>query len=312
VDTDRPDPGPRPHDVPDDPSVDEKWAGVASIPARFPSGRDQGSIGHADRGHVQHCAEVQGEPAASRVIPAGGVEDEHVGTSGKRSNGPLEVRTPHQRQETRAVARIRSAPDDRAVHDLASPHDHGARPHVLAADAAFRVSGSGRGEHTADGECLVSRPPRRLRRGELDESDLQPLQIRFVARPPHRDSIICREGRSVVTMARLESYRFGHLVVDGEEQVRDVIVLPSRIVRNWWRRDGHSLVAEDLADVLDELPERLIVGTGHDGRMQPDPSCLEELRRRGVEVEVARTDDAVRRYETLDPAATAAALHLTC
>jgi hypothetical protein len=113
-------------------------------------------------------------------------------------------------------------------------------------------------------------------------------------------------------MARLESYRFGHLLVDGEEQVRDVIVLPSRVVTNWWRRDGHSLVVEDLEDVLDDLPRRLIVGTGHDGRMQPDPSCLEELRSRGVDVEVARTGEAVRRYEELDPATTAAALHLTC
>jgi hypothetical protein len=116
----------------------------------------------------------------------------------------------------------------------------------------------------------------------------------------------------VVAMARLESYRFGHLLVDGEEQVRDVIVLPSRVVTNWWRRDGHSLVVEDLEDVLDDLPRRLIVGTGHDGRMQPDPSCLEELRSRGVDVEVARTGEAVRRYEELDPATTAAALHLTC
>ena len=35
-----------------------------------------------------------------------------------------------------------------------------------------------------------------------------------------------------------------------------------RVVSNWWRRDGHSLVLEDLEEVLDELPERLIVGMG--------------------------------------------------
>jgi len=113
-------------------------------------------------------------------------------------------------------------------------------------------------------------------------------------------------------MARLEGYRFGRLVVDGEEHVRDVIVLPDRVVANWWRKDGHSLVLEDLTEVIDELPSRLVVGTGHDGRMRPDPSDIAELERRGVGVEVLRTGDAVRRYEELDPASSAAALHLTC
>ena len=113
-------------------------------------------------------------------------------------------------------------------------------------------------------------------------------------------------------MARLEDYEFGHLKVDGEEQTRDVIVLPQKVITNWWRRDGHSLVLEDLEDVLDELPGRLVVGTGHDGRMRPDPAVIDQLRERGVEVEVLRTGDAVRRYGELNPAATAAALHLTC
>jgi hypothetical protein len=116
----------------------------------------------------------------------------------------------------------------------------------------------------------------------------------------------------VVAMARLENYRFGHLVLDGEEQTHDIIVTPTQVVTNWWRKDGHSLVLEDLAEVLDALPQRLIVGTGHDGRMRPDPACVEELERRGVEVEIVRTGEAVRRYEKSNPAATAAALHLTC
>src|SRR6266480_2524933 len=95
---------------------------------------------------------------------------------------------------------------------------------------------------------------------------------------------------------RLEGYRFGRLVVDGEEETRDVIVLPDRVVRNWWRIDGHSLVMEDLEDVADDLPERLIVGTGADQRMRPDPAVLRDLEDRGVSVEVLPTDRAVERY----------------
>ena len=113
-------------------------------------------------------------------------------------------------------------------------------------------------------------------------------------------------------MARLENYSFGRLTVDGEEHTKDVIVLPSRVVPNWWRKDGHSLVMEDLEDVLDELPGRLIVGRGAHGRLRPHPTVIEELRKRGVDVEVLDTAEAVERYGESDEARTAAALHLTC
>lgn len=113
-------------------------------------------------------------------------------------------------------------------------------------------------------------------------------------------------------MPRIEGYRFGAVVVDGEEQTRDVIVLPDRIVTNWWRADGHELVLADLDEVLDELPAHLLVGTGAHGRLRPDPETLDQLRARGIEVEALPTGEAVRRYGELNPARTAAALHLTC
>ena len=68
----------------------------------------------------------------------------------------------------------------------------------------------------------------------------------------------------------------------------------------------------DLGDVIEELPERLVVGMGAYGQMRPDSGAVEQLRQRGVEVEALPTDEAVRRYGELDPRRTAAALHLTC
>jgi hypothetical protein len=113
-------------------------------------------------------------------------------------------------------------------------------------------------------------------------------------------------------MPRIEDYRFGHVVVDGKEQRRDVIVLPDRVVTDWGRAEGHRLVLADLDEVLEELPERLVVGTGANGQLHPDPEALDELRQRGVEVETLPTDEAVLRFGELDPRRTAAALHLTC
>jgi hypothetical protein len=113
-------------------------------------------------------------------------------------------------------------------------------------------------------------------------------------------------------MPRIDGYSFGRVLVDGEEHRSDVIVLPNRVVGGWWRREGHALVLEDLDDVLDELPERLVIGTGAYGQMRPQSRTLETLRQRGVKVEDLPTGDAVQRYAELDPTRTAAALHLTC
>jgi hypothetical protein len=96
-------------------------------------------------------------------------------------------------------------------------------------------------------------------------------------------------------MPTIDEYSFGRIVVDGEEQTRDVILLPGRLVTNWWRANGHILVLADLADVLEELPERLLVGTGAYAQMRPEPGTLEQLRKRGVEVEALPTEEAVQR-----------------
>jgi hypothetical protein len=113
-------------------------------------------------------------------------------------------------------------------------------------------------------------------------------------------------------MAHIEHYEFGRIVVDGQEERRDLIILPDRVVRNWWRQDGHALILEDLDEVVDDLPEHLVIGTGAHGQMRPDPHALERLQARGVTVESLPTGRAVRRYGELEPARTAAVLHLTC
>jgi hypothetical protein len=105
-------------------------------------------------------------------------------------------------------------------------------------------------------------------------------------------------------MARIDHYEFGRIMIDGREETRDLIILPDRVVRNWWRRDGHALVLDDLGEVLDELPAHLVVW--------PDPDTIQQLQDRGVTVEALPTSQAVRRLGELDPARTAAALHLTC
>ena len=147
----------------------------------------------------------------------------------------------------------------------------------------------------------------------MEQTPLPPVPATDpVVVPRVRRVSVGRAGVYDRVVARIEQYSFGSVVVDGDRHSRDVIVLPRRVVGDWWRRDGHSLVLDDLEEVLDELPERLIVGCGAHGRLHPHPSVLEALAARGVEVEALPTAEAVKRYAESDPERTAAALHLTC
>ncbi len=112
-------------------------------------------------------------------------------------------------------------------------------------------------------------------------------------------------------MARIQHHEFGRIIVDGQEERRDPIILSDRVVRNWWRQDGHALVLEDLDEVLDDLPEHLVIGSGARGQLQPDQHTVERLQARGVTVESLPTVQAVRRYGELESVRSAAALHLT-
>ncbi len=63
-------------------------------------------------------------------------------------------------------------------------------------------------------------------------------------------------------MARIDHYEFGRIVIDGREETNDLIIPSDRVVRDWWRQEGHALVVDDLGEVLDELPTHLVVGQG--------------------------------------------------
>ena len=110
------------------------------------------------------------------------------------------------------------------------------------------------------------------------------------------------------------SYRFGMLQIDGQEFRRDVIILPGKVIDNWWRREGHRLCLEDLAEVLDADVEVLVVGTGAYGVMKVPEQVREELQRRGIELVAQRTAQAVQTFLRLrrEGRRVAGAFHLTC
>jgi len=111
----------------------------------------------------------------------------------------------------------------------------------------------------------------------------------------------------------VEAYQFGRMVVDGETYTQDLILLPDRVVPDWWRKQGHRLDVQDLEAVFDARPEVLVVGTGAHGRMEVPHETRRALEEAGVSLRIASTAEAWRTYNELrQQRETAGAFHLTC
>jgi hypothetical protein len=114
---------------------------------------------------------------------------------------------------------------------------------------------------------------------------------------------------------KIDRYSFGRMAVGGREYTSDLIIhADGRVQDGWWRAEGHRLIADDIAAVLDSAPAKLVIGTGADGLMRVSESVLQSCARRGIKVEACRTAEAVLRYNRAaeEGATVAACFHLTC
>lgn len=111
----------------------------------------------------------------------------------------------------------------------------------------------------------------------------------------------------------IDSYQFGLISISGKKYSSDVIIFPDRVGDNWWRKRGHQLCLEDIAELITERPEVLIVGTGASGLMKVLPEVEQTTQSRGINFIAETTDKACHTYNNLCRSQrTVAALHLTC
>ncbi len=111
----------------------------------------------------------------------------------------------------------------------------------------------------------------------------------------------------------IDSYQFGLVSVSGKEYTSDVIIFPDRVKNNWWKKRGHQLSVEDIAEVMIENPELLVVGTGASGLMKVLPEVHQTVQARGIKLIVEDTNQACNTYNQLcHSQRVVAVLHITC
>jgi hypothetical protein len=111
----------------------------------------------------------------------------------------------------------------------------------------------------------------------------------------------------------IDHYSFGSITINGKKYHSDVIIYPDKIDAKWWRKKGHLLQTDDLAEIVDFKPEILIVGIGNMGVMKIAPDVEEHLKKNNIQLLAFKTEMACRTFnEFSSKKKVVAALHLTC
>ncbi len=112
----------------------------------------------------------------------------------------------------------------------------------------------------------------------------------------------------------IDEFKFGRISVDKRYFDDDIILIPPELKCPWWRKEGHTLFAADMVEILRYGPEILIIGTGVNGHMDVPPGTVSDMESAGMEIQILLTEDACSRFNELTGVdrMVAAALHLTC
>jgi hypothetical protein len=114
-------------------------------------------------------------------------------------------------------------------------------------------------------------------------------------------------------MNKIDSYQFGLITISGERYTSDVVIFLGRVRDNWRRKQGHLLSLADIAEVIAENPEVLVVGTGAYGLVKVLPEVAASLKAQGIKLIAEPTNEACQIYNQLcHSPRVAAALHITC
>jgi hypothetical protein len=116
---------------------------------------------------------------------------------------------------------------------------------------------------------------------------------------------------------RLDEYQFGSIRIDGETYEHDVVIACGEVRKRKKKRSrpfrdqfGHTPLS-----LAEEIPwsasKRLLVGTGAYGKLPVLDEVKGEAERRGVELRILPTREAIEELNRADDD-TVAILHVTC
>ncbi len=119
-------------------------------------------------------------------------------------------------------------------------------------------------------------------------------------------------------MAKVDSFGFGSIVIEGKKYRRDVFLLPDGTVRprkgGFWMFGSHNIKKDEIEELSQAGAEVAVVGTGTSSKAKVAEEAESFAREANLELLELPSHDAVQKLnELLDQGKKVAALiHITC
>jgi len=112
----------------------------------------------------------------------------------------------------------------------------------------------------------------------------------------------------------IEKYTSGRIIINNKTYHQDLKIIQGRVVDNWWRKTGHLVDVNDMDDVLNALPDIIVIGTGYAENMRVSEDLTSEIRQRDIKLVAEDTYKAVQAFNDLFSKGknVSGAFHLTC
>jgi len=112
----------------------------------------------------------------------------------------------------------------------------------------------------------------------------------------------------------IDSYSFGHIVVNGKAYHNDIKIIDDAVIPEWWRKSGHVVSPEDVSDLVDARPEYIVIGRGKPGFMKTNSEVKHLFEDKGITLLEEKTAKAVKIFNRLhrEGKKVCAGFHLSC
>ena len=119
-------------------------------------------------------------------------------------------------------------------------------------------------------------------------------------------------------MAKVNSFNFGSIVIDGKQYAHDVVVLPDGTVKEREASKAmfgsHNISKNEIEELAKAKPETLIVGTGTSAMAAVSEDAKVYARKAKLNLAVLSSSEAIKKLNQLvdEGKDVAALIHITC
>jgi hypothetical protein len=123
---------------------------------------------------------------------------------------------------------------------------------------------------------------------------------------------------TVIMKPHIDVYRFGSITIDGQSYDHDVVIELSGEIHKRNRKISkagfgtpHMVSLEEAKEVFERGAERIIIGSGQDGKLTVSKEALDFFKKHKIIADVLETPQAIEKWNTTE-GNIIAIFHVTC